>query len=521
MKRINQRKFFQSPAVLVILLLLSSLISISHGTTNINECLDGVCLKNEDHNVGDAVTINGNDEDDLDSDDYDASDENYDDVEEEEEDCIDSNKQCSFWAKEGECDANPNYMLQYCRLSCNVCDNDPDSESWETVECVDDDENCSDWAIDGRCEKNPRAMATACKKSCGVCSEKFDTGALQIIPPTDTNSARSILNVIHDSHTYYHTHIAQNDTLANIRSGCLNQHVQCAEWAHMGECDVNPKYMKMKCALACRSCDMLELSIRCPLDPEEPEALNDVGDLDRLFEEILGNGAFAKYRPSVLSRPYHPPEEEQRESDNYIIGPWVLAFDDFLTAEECNHLIQQGYDKGYERSTGVGELQIDGTNKAVKSTSRTSTNAWCTDECYNTTTTKTILNRIETITGIPETNGEYLQLLRYEAGQFYSSHHDYLENDLKYPWGPRILTFYLYLNDVVRGGGTRFTDLDLMVTPKRGSAILWPSVLNEAPKEIDSRTNHEAIAVEEGIKYGANAWIHLRNFKKHYDGGCS
>ena len=30
---------------------------------------------------------------------------------------------------------------------------------------------------------------------------------------------------------------------------------------------------------------------------------------------------------------------------------------------------------------------------------------------------------------------------------------------------------------------------------------------------IDDRTYHEALLVEKGLKYGANAWLHLRNFK--------
>ncbi len=34
------------------------------------------------------------------------------------------------------------------------------------------------------------------------------------------------------------------------------------------------------------------------------------------------------------------------------------------------------------------------------------------------------MGRIENITGIPETNSENLQLLRYEESQFYQTHND-------------------------------------------------------------------------------------------------
>jgi hypothetical protein len=51
------------------------------------------------------------------------------------------------------------------------------------------------------------------------------------------------------------------------------------------------------------------------------------------------------------------------------------------------------------------------------------------------------------------------------------------------------------LNDVEEGGETRFNQLNLDVKPRRGRAILWPSVLNEDPNVKDFRTEHEALAV--------------------------
>jgi prolyl 4-hydroxylase len=69
----------------------------------------------------------------------------------------------------------------------------------------------------------------------------------------------------------------------------------------------------------------------------------------------------------------------------------------------------------------------------------------------------------------------------------------------------RVLTLYLYLNDVENGGGTNFDQLDITVMPKRGRALLWPSVLNSDPNEKDERTTHQALPVgKDSIKYGAN-----------------
>ena len=84
----------------------------------------------------------------------------------------------------------------------------------------------------------------------------------------------------------------------------------------------------------------------------------------------------------------------------------------------------------------------------------------------------------------------------------------------------RVLTLFLYLNDVPAGGGTRFDNLNITVMPKAGKAVLWPSVLDDKPNEIDSRTHHQALPVEEGVKFGANAWLHQRDFKAALDLGC-
>jgi len=79
---------------------------------------------------------------------------------------------------------------------------------------------------------------------------------------------------------------------------------------------------------------------------------------------------------------------------------------------------------------------------------------------------------------------------------------------------------FLYLNDVEAGGGTHFSKLNQTVQPKRGRAVIWPSVLDATPNEKDPRTDHEALPVREGVKYGANAWIHQRDFKTPWKDGC-
>jgi len=45
--------------------------------------------------------------------------------------------------------------------------------------------------------------------------------------------------------------------------------------------------------------------------------------------------------------------------------------------------------------------------------------------------------------------------------------------------------------------------------PKQGRALIWPSVRNEDPTRIEQLTHHEALPVEKGVKYGANAWVRI------------
>ena len=42
-------------------------------------------------------------------------------------------------------------------------------------------------------------------------------------------------------------------------------------------------------------------------------------------------------------------------------------------------------------------------------------------------------------------------------------------------------TFFLYLSAVEDGGETRFTRLNISVTPRKGSAVVWPSVMSDDP----------------------------------------
>lgn len=315
---------------------------------------------------------------------------------------------------------------------------------------------------------------------------------------------------------YHHESRLRENPDDPIYQNCENKDASCVFWASLGECEKNPTYMKKECAPACRTCDHLSMAHRCPIDEEYmKQQIWHEGGLDAMFRRIV-----QEYGENVTIM--SSPDEPLQVSDGqYDSPPWVITVDNFLTLEECQTLIDLGAKVGYERSSDVGEEQFDGSFGSNQNSGRTSYNSWCQDECYEHPISQGVLKKMEKLTGIPDANAEHLQLLRYEENQYYNRHHDYIEFHQRRSMGVRILTVFLYLNNVTEGGETYFNDLDITSSPIQGRALLWPSVLDSDPNAWDDRTHHEAMPVVKGMKYGANAWYHQRDFKDAHSRGCS
>ncbi len=253
------------------------------------------------------------------------------------------------------------------------------------------------------------------------------------------------LEVLALTHEYM-TNLFQNETAKPFRNECKLRSEKCAYWASIGECEAvsasvvlgyyffgqysissmiilsinsysfscsrpfekmkqNPAYMKIQCAPACRTCEYLSFEHRCPFDRTAPNAWGP-GDVNKMFERLTTEPYYVeKYEPAILSQ---PPE-----------GPWVITLENVMTKQQCQRLIRLGADRGYTRSKTRGREQFDGKFASKVSELRSSHNAWCQEECFRDETTQTVLENLENITGIPDANSEYLQLLRYEETQQY------------------------------------------------------------------------------------------------------
>merc|ERR1712217_549922 len=72
--------------------------------------------------------------------------------------CQDANGQCSYWAQNGECTRNPNYMLANCRCACNAGGSPTNSRrrrrdptTGGQPGCQDANGQCAYWAQNGEC----------------------------------------------------------------------------------------------------------------------------------------------------------------------------------------------------------------------------------------------------------------------------------------------------------------------------------------------------------------------------------
>lgn len=207
--------------------------------------------------------------------------------------------------------------------------------------------------------------------------------------------------------------------------------------------------MTVNCAPACKTCNLIDIKNRCPPLVDAIPALHP-GDLNKMFYRILRNAPGNRtltddekkeleitktpiYTVNVHSRPGTDMVDSTSVAMDKSLPPWVITFDSFLTEEECEALIQLGHEHVYKRSEDVGALKFDGSFESIQNDRRTSENAWCSDHdgCRGKDVPTRVHQRIAIALNIPAVNSEDMQLLKYESGQFYRVHHDFIEHQGK------------------------------------------------------------------------------------------
>jgi 2OG-Fe(II) oxygenase superfamily/ShK domain-like len=444
--------------------------------------------------------------------------------------CYLKHHDCAHWALKGYCRAagassssssssseedahRHTAMIRLCAPLCRAC---------PTPGGIDDDDDDDDDDAAARRPSTEAAINRSLGHDLGVVQDVFVPEAMEDEgedAPVDSDSFQledllSILSRIMKDRTYLEEDVKKDAQLAGGGAGalCRNRHEHCTAWAMLGECQANVKFMTRECPVACHTCD------RCRKDPNGTDVWK-AGDQDRMFERILTDPEYRDFQPRALSRPTYAPGDTA-ENATYQIGMWLVLFDQLLTEEEAAELLEEVQKRDFNPSRVLSGFE---NSQAVnrESKARTSHQTWCMDDCHDHPAHRRMVDRISNITGIPEINFEATQVPRYLEGQYYHRHNDCILQHEFLPFGPRILTAFVYLNHVEAGGGTTFPVLNLTAMPKPGRAVLWPSVHNDRPNSKDSRADHAALVVEKGIKYGANIWIHQRDYKTPHDNDCS
>lgn len=117
------------------------------------------------------------------------------------------------------------------------------------------------------------------------------------------------------------------------------------------------------------------------------------------------------------------------------------------------------------------------------------------------------------VMGMPADHVEPGQVVKYSPGEYFGLHHDsgaILDDDriqLPPSMPLRLATVFVYLTDMPDGVGcTVFPKLNVSVTPKRGSALVFANVTEHG--EPDIMTSHEAQPLlPPHTKMGVNFWV--------------
>lgn len=192
--------------------------------------------------------------------------------------------------------------------------------------------------------------------------------------------------------------------------------------------------------------------------------------------------------------------------------PRIFLARGFLSDSERAHVI------ALARPTLKPSVAID---KSIPN-KRTSHGTFLSGAQANDPVVKLIRERAAALTLVPPEHGEPIQVLRYQPGEEYKNHVDYIPPKSAQAatrlarGGQRICTVLMYLNDVEEGGETLFPRAEVKVPARQGDAVVFFNVRPDGA--VDPRTLHAGAPVIQGEKWLATLWVRARPYKAKPDG---
>ncbi|GAB1595603.1 2OG-Fe(II) oxygenase [Lysobacter claricitrinus] len=192
-------------------------------------------------------------------------------------------------------------------------------------------------------------------------------------------------------------------------------------------------------------------------------------------------------------------------------APGIAQFDGLLSVDECRLLVASA--QPMLQPSRVHSP--DGANVARESL-RTSSDA-SFDPLIEDFALRLVQLRLAAAAGTELVNAEQLIVLRYEPGQEYRPHRDYLPPEAIERDGPqagnRRRTICAYLNTPAEGGATEFPARDVRVEPVAGRAVVFDNLDADGRPQTDSL--HAGLPVERGEKWLATLWLRERAYRAY------
>mmetsp|Transcript_25042 Transcript_25042/g.63940 ORF Transcript_25042/g.63940 Transcript_25042/m.63940 type:complete len:465 (-) Transcript_25042:47-1441(-) len=256
------------------------------------------------------------------------------------------------------------------------------------------------------------------------------------------------------------------------------------------------------------------------------ESLEDAVNATQMFVWEIGHWMWPAVRVGFEQRVSHPSFPAGEDGGDLVlrtlaVRPAVFEIRGFLRPEECERIISLA-DSEMVASGLVGN---DGA-----ALGRTSSQAWLYN--HRDPLVAQLDERTAQLVKVPALNNERLQVLRYRADEFYSTHFDWVEMSM-YPdnekvWRKchyghydRMATVFWYLRTIEDGGQTAFPKAGgapdpenklacsgLQVKPEKGKVIMWYNLHGDGSGDRDAM--HLACHVGKNSteeKWAANKWV--------------
>lgn len=223
------------------------------------------------------------------------------------------------------------------------------------------------------------------------------------------------------------------------------------------------------------------------------------------FEKIFNGVVLSAKRLKFAENDFQKLEQiyEAKRLGNPHLTENVKVIDEFLSDKECEYMINLAMPH-FRRS----EFMIGDKRKVHDG--RTSKSAEL-HNLDNDPVIKTIKQRASELIKIPVECFESLQCVSYEPRQFIEAHFDTFDDTSEggkkiiAEGGQRKYTLLAYLNDDFEGGETFFPLLDYMVTPKKGSLLIFNNLNKDSTRM--SYSFHSGMSVAKGRKFAINIWV--------------